>query len=332
MREPSFWWREPGLAAALLAPFAAIYGAVAGLRLRRSGRAVGLPVVCVGNLTVGGAGKTPAALAIGRLLIDGGQRVFFLSRGYGGNFTGPIRVDPARHGAAEVGDEPLLLAKLAPTIVARDRVTGAEMAHAAGATVIVMDDGFQNPSLHKDFAIVVVDGRRGIGNGRVIPAGPLRAPLAAQLDHAHALLIVGTPSRASAAAMAAATVHNIPVFHGRLEPDADAIAGLRGRGVLAFAGIGDPEKFFATLAQAGIAASVTQSFPDHHRYSRAEAEALLAWAARDDLLLVTTEKDLARMAGDENVAALARAARALPVTLRIKEEGAVRRLLSAKAS
>ncbi len=330
MREPSFWWREPGLSAALLAPFAAIYGGVSAVRLRQPGRAVGVSVVCVGNLTVGGAGKTPAALAIGQMLIEAGQRVFFLSRGYGGSLAGPVRVDPARHGAANVGDEPLLLAKLAPTIVAADRVAGAEMARSAGASIIVMDDGFQNPSLRKDCAILVVDGRRGIGNGRVIPAGPLRAPVAAQLDHAHALLIVGAPSRAATATLAEATARNIPIFHGHLEPDTDALAGLRGRRVLAFAGIGDPGKFFTTLAEAGISAPVTQAFPDHHRYSRAEAEALLARAAQDNLLVVTTEKDHARMSGDENLAALARAARALPVTLRLQDEGALQRLLSAR--
>lgn len=330
MREPSFWWREPGLPAALLAPFAAIYGGVSAARLRQAGRAAGVPVVCIGNLTVGGAGKTPAALAIGRMLIDAGQRVFFLSRGYGGSLAGPTRVDATRHGAADVGDEPLLLAKLAPTIVASDRVAGAEMARGAGASVIVMDDGFQNPSLRKDFAILVVDGRRGIGNGRVIPAGPLRAPLAAQLDHAHALLIVGAPSRAATATLAEATARNIPIFHGHLEPDADALARLRGRRVLAFAGIGDPGKFFATLAEAGIAAPVTQAFPDHHRYSRAEAEALLTRTAQDNLLLVTTEKDHARMSGDENVAILARAVRALPVALHMEDEVALRRLLSAR--
>ena len=330
MREPSFWWREPGLPAALLAPFAAIYGGVSAARLRRAGRTAGVPIVCVGNLTVGGAGKTPAALAIGRMLIDAGQRVFFLSRGYGGNLAGPICVDPARHSAADVGDEPLLLAKIAATIVAHDRLTGAELARTAGASVIVMDDGFQNPSLCKDFSILVVDGRRGIGNGRVIPAGPLRAPLAAQLNHAHALLIVGTPSRAATATLAEATARNISIFHARLEPDANVVASLRGRRVLAFACIGDPGKFLASLADAGIAAAVTQAFPDHHRYSRAEAEDLLARAAQDNLLLVTTEKDHMRMSGDENVATLARAARALPVTLRFEDEGALRRLLSAK--
>jgi tetraacyldisaccharide 4'-kinase len=328
MREPAFWWREPGLAAALLSSVAAVYGAVAARRMRRPGAAVGVPVICVGNLTVGGSGKTPAALAIGRMLIEAGRHVFFLSRGYGGDFSGPIRVDPARHGAAEVGDEPLLLAKVAPTIVARDRVAGAETARAAGATVIVMDDGFQNPSLRKNFSIVAVDGRRGVGNGRVIPAGPLRAPLAAQIDRAQALLMVGTPSAAAAPALTAAAVRKIPVFHGRLEPDAETLDSLRGRRVLAFAGIGDPEKFFATLAQAGIVAPVTLGFPDHHRYSPDEIQDLRARAAADDLLLLTTEKDHARLSGDETVAMLAGDVRALPVTLKIEEEGKLRQRLA----
>ena len=174
MREPSFWWGEASLASALLAPLAAIYGAVAQARLGARGRRAGAPVVCIGNLTVGGAGKTPTALAVARMLAAAGERPVFLSRGYGGTLAGPVRVDPARHGAHDVGDEPLLLARTAPTIVARDRVKGAAI--AAGASVIVMDDGFHNPSLAKDFSVLVVDARRGIGYGRVIPAGPLRAP------------------------------------------------------------------------------------------------------------------------------------------------------------
>jgi tetraacyldisaccharide 4'-kinase len=239
-----------------------------------------------------------------------------------------LRVDPQRHRASEVGDEPLLLARLAPTIVARHRVAGAEMAQAAGASVVIMDDGFQNPSLNKDLAVLVVDARRGIGNARVIPAGPLRAPLRPQLERAHALLLIGTsplPPDVAAAARAA----DLPVFHGRLEPDAEAVATLRQRRVLAFAGIGDPEKFFATLDAAGINVMVRQGFPDHHRYNRAEADALLARAARENLTPVTTEKDLARMGSDASLAALAREARGLPVTLRIEEEDALRRLLLA---
>jgi tetraacyldisaccharide 4'-kinase len=329
MREPSFWWQPPGIEAALLAPFAAVYGAVAAHRLRQAGRAIGIPVLCVGNLTVGGAGKTPTALAVARFLLAAGQHPFFLSRGYGGRLSGPVRVDPSRHGAAEVGDEPLLLARIAPTIVAHDRVAGAEMARAQGASAIVMDDGLQNPSLVKDLAVLVLDGRRGIGNGRIIPAGPLRAPLAAQFARAHALLVIGAASAATAEVAATAGAQGLALFHGRLEADAEALATLRGRHVLAFAGIGDPEKFFATLSEAGIDVAVCRGFPDHHRYSRAEAEALLARAASDDLTLVTTEKDLARMAGDAELAALAKAARALPVTLRIEDEEALRRLLLA---
>ena len=164
---------------------------------------------------------------------------------------GPVRVDPARHRAAEVGDEPLLLARFAPTIVSRDRAAGADAARAAGAGSIVMDDGFQSPGLHKDRSILVVDGRRGIGNGKVFPAGPLRAPLESQLRRAQALLVVGAGTAGEAVA-AAAQAHGLPVFHGRLEPDAQALAVLKGRPVLAFAGIGDPEKFFATLRDAGI--------------------------------------------------------------------------------
>ncbi|MBV8242210.1 MAG: tetraacyldisaccharide 4'-kinase, partial [Hyphomicrobiales bacterium] len=244
MREPSFWWGEASLASALLAPLAAIYGAVARARLGGRGRRAGAPVVCIGNLTVGGAGKTPTALAVARMLAAAGERPVFLSRGYGGTLAGPVRVDPARHGAHDVGDEPLLLARTAPTIVARDRVKGAAI--AAGASVIVMDDGFHNPSLAKDFSVLVVDARRGIGNGRVIPAGPLRAPLDAQLTRAHALVVVGTSLRAAAVA-AAARARDIPVLQARLRPDAAFIAGLGGARVLAFAGIGDPEKFFATL-------------------------------------------------------------------------------------
>src|SRR5580700_4417453 len=191
MREPAFWWQSGS--GTWLAPLGAIYGAVAAARMRLRGQRAGVPVICVGNLTVGGSGKTPAALAVAHLLHAAHQRPFFLSRGYGGRLAGPVRVNPAVHRAADVGDEPLLLARLAPTVVARDRPAGAKFAQFAGAGVIVMDDGFQNPSLAKTLAIVVVDGRRGIGNGRIIPAGPLRAPLGIQLDHAQAIVVVGPP-------------------------------------------------------------------------------------------------------------------------------------------
>jgi tetraacyldisaccharide 4'-kinase len=323
MREPSFWWRPPGALAHLLSPLAAVYGAVAARRMARPGHRAGVPVVCIGNLTLGGAGKTPTAIAVARILESAGRHPFVLSRGYGGTLAGPVRVDAERHRSAEVGDEPLLLARSAPTIVARDRVAGAAAARGAGARSIVMDDGFQNPSLHKDRSIVVVDGRRGIGNGKVFPAGPLRAPFACQLGRAHAVLVIG-PGAAGDSVATAARMQGLPVFHGRLEPDAGALAVLKGQAVLAFAGIGDPEKLFTTLREAGIDVRTAIPFPDHHRYRRIEARDLVDRAQRDGLVLVTTEKDLARLAGQDDLAALAGVARALPVTLRVAEEAAFR--------
>lgn len=325
MREPAFWWREPGLAAGLLAPLATIYGTVTAGQMARAGAAAGVPVVCIGNPTVGGAGKTPLALAVARLLAAAGKQPVLLSRGYGGRLPGPVQVDPLSHHAAEIGDEPLLLAGVAPAIVARDRVAGAAAAVTAGAGVIVMDDGFQNPSLHKDFSILVVDGRRGVGNGAVIPAGPLRAPLAAQFARADALVVVG---KIGPAALPAGILNSgIPLFRAQLVPDGGCIAALGARRVLAFAGIGDPEKFFATLRDAGITVAATRSFPDHHRYARAEAAALCEQADREGLVLITTEKDVARMRGDDAVAQLASHAHAFPVTLVLDDTAAFKTLL-----
>ena len=331
MREPSFWWSPAGLTAGLLSPLAAVYGAAAAGRMARPGRPAGIPVVCVGNLTLGGAGKTPTAIAVAQILDGAGRRPFLLSRGYGGELAGPVPVDPSRHRSAEVGDEPLLLARSAPTIVSRDRVAGAAAARAAGAGSIVMDDGFQNPGLHKDCSILVVDGSRGIGNGKVFPAGPLRAPLESQLRRAHAVLVVGTGTAGGAVA-AAAQARGLPVFHGRLEPDVQALAVLKGRPVLAFAGIGDPGKFFATLRDGGIDVRAAIPFPDHHRYRRVEALDLIERAERDGLVPVTTEKDLVRLAGQEDLAALAGLARALPVKLTVAEDGAFRDFVSRASS
>ena len=326
MREPAFWWRPAGLAAAILSPVGAIYGAVAGSRMARPGRAAGVPVVCIGNLTLGGAGKTPAAILAAQILAGEGRKPFVLSRGYGGTLAGPLRVDPDKHRAADVGDEPLLLARSAPVIVARDRVAGAEAARAAGADIVIMDDGFQNPSLQKDLSIVVVDGRRGVGNGSVFPAGPLRAPLDAQLGHAQAVLVMGEPVEARPV-LARAFARKLPLFHGALEPDQAALAEIQRWPVLAFAGIGDPDKFFATLSVAGIDVKARMPFPDHHRFSRSEALALAERARRDGLLPVTTEKDMARLMGDADAAELAAASRALPVRLVVAEERAFRDLL-----
>ena len=324
IREPAFWWRNGG--GTLLAPFAAIYGAVAWSRIQGQGQPAGVPVICLGNLTAGGAGKTPAALAVAHLLLAAHERPFFLSRGYGGKLAGPVRVDPSFHHAADVGDEPLMLARLAPTIVARDRVAGARVARAAGSSVIVMDDGFQNPSLSKDLAILLVDGRRGIGNGRVIPAGPLRAPLDIQIARAQALVVVGPPDGA-AKVLETARRHGVTVFHARLEADRNSLAALGKRKVLAFAGIGNPDKFFATLTEAGIDVAERSSFPDHHRYTAAQAQALIARAQAENLMLITTEKDHVRLDGDPALEALKAHASILPVRLVVNEQDAFRQMV-----
>ncbi|MGZ5828070.1 MAG: tetraacyldisaccharide 4'-kinase [Xanthobacteraceae bacterium] len=323
MREPAFW-RSNGLLARLLTPAAAVYSAVADMRMYRDGRHTTVPVLCVGSATVGGAGKTPAAIALATLLQAYGETPVFLTRGYGGKLAGPVRVLPS-HGAKEVGDEALLLAKVAPTIVARNRVTGATLAAAEGATVIVMDDGFQNPSLHKDYSLLVVDGERGSGNGRVFPAGPLRASLQTQIRRAEGILIIGRMGLDAHAMKLRAAARGLPVFTARILPDMTMVPRLRGYSALAFSGIAFPDKFFATLKANGINIAHARSFPDHHRFSEAEAADLINTAAAENLILVTTEKDMARMRGDPALATLARSSNALPVTLAFDDEGGVRR-------
>jgi tetraacyldisaccharide 4'-kinase len=291
----------------------------------RPGRKVPVPVICVGNFTLGGAGKTPTSIALARLLLESGHCPFFLSRGYGGRVAGPVQVEHQR--AIEVGDEPLLLRRVASTIVAHDRLAGAQAAAKAGADAIVMDDGLQNPSVEKDLAIAVIDGRRGIGNGRIFPAGPLRAPLEAQLDHIDAVLVVGSVGRAAERVVEAAQRRGLPVLHGELRPALDAVAALAGKPVLAFAGIADPEKFFATLEAHGIPTVIRKPFPDHHRYAVDEMIALVTRAQRDGLTLVTTEKDMVRMRGDPAAADLIARSTVLPVTLAFRDMSAVEAML-----
>jgi tetraacyldisaccharide 4'-kinase len=251
--------------------------------------------------------------------------VFCLSRGYGGSHAGPKLVEAHADTADQVGDEALLLARAAPTVIARDRVAGAALARAKGASVVIMDDGLQNGAIAKDFTLAVVDGRRGFGNGCVFPAGPLRAPLAAQLGRVNALLVVGEQTGANEV-VAAAQSRGLPVLHGRLVPDAAAVTALKPHKVLAFAGIGDPAKFFATVAAAGIAIAATKSFADHHRYSAEEAAELVMGAEHESLTLLTTEKDHARMRGDPALSALSARAQVLPVTMAVEESDELRRL------
>jgi tetraacyldisaccharide 4'-kinase len=294
MREPAFWHRPSSLISLLLTPFGALYGLVAGWRLQREGFDAGIPVLCVGNYHVGGAGKTPTVLALAKLLRDLGETPVVLSRGYGGRLRGPLKVDPIRHAAFDVGDEPLMMARTVPVVVARDRIEGVALARSQGASVILMDDGFQNPAIAKDASLIVIDGSRGLGNGRVLPAGPLRAPLAPQLERTDALIVVGDGTAADTIT-AAVTAMEIPVLAAYLKPKDDSVASLRGKRVLAFAGIGDPARFFGTLRTAGIDVVRERAFADHHPFSQAEIEALAAEAKRDALTLVTTEKDLARL-------------------------------------
>lgn len=327
MREPAFWHRPQSAQAHLLRPLAALYGAVAGLRLLRKGFDAGVPVFCVGNYHLGGAGKTPAVLALADILRDLGETPIVLSRGYGGRRRGPLMVDPTRHGAVDVGDEPLMLAIHVPVVVARERIDGVALARSQRASVILMDDGFQNPALVKDAALIVIDSERGIGNGCVFPAGPLRAPLAPQLARTTALIVIG---KGTAANDVAATVgaSGKPVLAARLQPDAAAVERLKGRRVLAFAGIGDPERFFRTLRASGIEVVQQEAFADHHLFSAREIEALVASAKRDGLTLVTTEKDLARLRGDAELSALARDIAPFPVTLQFDDMARLKKFLS----
>lgn len=322
MRDPAFWWRPPGLSSALLAPIAAVYGGIAGRRMARSGLRAAVPVVCIGNLTLGGAGKTPTAIAVAKMFRLAGLKPVFLTRGFGGRAEGPLLVE-AGAGADMVGDEPLLLAGAAPTVVSRDRVAGAEAAIAIGADVIVMDDGLQNPALEKTVSLVVLDGRRGIGNGRVFPAGPLRAPLAGQLEKVDGVLVIGARpegTEATRALLDSVRRADKPVFFGALVPAPEAVAALRGKRLLAYAGIGDPEKFFATLRGQKLDVVRTKNFPDHNRFSPADAARLTDIAAAEGLVLVTTEKDVCRMQGDPALAGLATTSATLPVTLSLDEE------------
>ncbi|MGX7742412.1 tetraacyldisaccharide 4'-kinase [Rhodopseudomonas parapalustris] len=294
MREPGFWHRPPSVVSRLLLPIAAIYGGVAAVRMQKAGTAVGVPVLCVGNYHMGGAGKTPTTLALAALLREFGETPVVLSRGYGGRLHGPVMVDPSRHGAADVGDEPLMMAGRVPVVIARERIDGAALAASQGASVILMDDGFQNPALIKDAALIVIDGHRGVGNGSVFPAGPLRAPLSLQLSRTDALVVVGDGAAADGIAAKIADRGGV-VLRARLVPEAASVDALRGRRVLAFAGIGDPARFVATLRSSGVDVAAQRAFADHHPFTAEELADLVATAARDGLTLVTTEKDLARI-------------------------------------
>ena len=321
MRAPAFWAAERGgTAAAALTPLSWLYRLAAQARagLIRPVQA-DIPVVCVGNFTAGGAGKTPTVLALAALLADEGIRPHILTRGYGGSERGPLRVDPACHDVRAVGDEALLLARAAPTWLCRDRPAGAAAAAAAGAPLVLMDDGMQNPGLAKDLCLAVVDGGAGIGNGRVLPAGPLREPLATGLRHAHALVLVG-PDRHDV--LAALGPLDIPVIEAALVPG-DGAGTLGQRPVVAFAGIGRPDKFFDTLTECGYTVIARYPFADHHRYKRSEIAAIIEYAKQRGAVPVTTEKDHVRLPTDARAAV-----RTLSVTLAWRDPAMPRALLA----
>jgi tetraacyldisaccharide 4'-kinase len=317
MRAPEFWTGArplDRLLAAALAPVGQVYGATVAYKAAHAKPYRSREkVICVGNLTAGGTGKTPVAIAIAKAVFARGLRPFFLTRGYGGAADSAKLVDPEADNAASVGDEALLLAAVTPAVVSRQRATGAMLAERSGADVIVMDDGHQNFSLAKDLSLVVIDAEQGFGNDRLIPAGPLREPVKKGLNRADAVIVLGE---------AEMILPNFskPVLRARLvSPDGDWV---RGRRVVAFAGIGRPEKFFRTLRQAGADVVATTGFADHHRYSAAELRRLRKMADEKTAILVTTEKDFVRLAPDER-----RNIHALSVTARFEDENVLSRLL-----
>ena len=318
MKAPSFWQDRQAPAGRLLAPLGWVYGAATRWRLAHAHpwRAP-IPVICIGNLTAGGTGKTPIVRDLAARLVRSGHCPGILSRGHGGSARGPVRVDPECHSAAEVGDEPLLLARNAPCWISIDRAAGARAIAAAGSDAILMDDGFQHPTLVQDLKILVVDGETGFGNGRLIPAGPLRERIADGLERANAVIIMGEDRANIAPAISGRTL----VLHAALR---SPLAGqLGGQRLLGFAGIGRPEKFRTTLGEAGAEIVGFHSYADHHPYSERTLEGLAAEAVRAGARLATTEKDWVRLPPHwrERI-------RAIPVAVRWEDEAATDTLLA----
>ncbi|MFQ6550728.1 tetraacyldisaccharide 4'-kinase [Aestuariibius insulae] len=312
MKAPAFWYRPPGLQARALQPLGALYAAATARRVARPPEIrPEIPVICIGNLNAGGTGKTPTTIHLAEKLTRSGAQPHIVTRGYGGTLDGPVQVDPSAHTADQTGDEPLLLAAFAPTWVAKDRAAGARAAAAAGATVLLLDDGFQNPAVAKDLSIITVDAAKGFGNGLCLPAGPLREPVEAGLRRADLLLSIGSDP----AQQAFSESWTIPLPHltAELKP---LLTGMPWQGlpVLAFAGIGHPEKFFATLRQTGANLIHGEPLADHQALTEPLMARLLSDAKRLNAQLVTTEKDAVRLPDNLRAQVLT-----LPVRLAIKD-------------
>lgn len=294
LKSPEFWQKQNTFLAKLLSPFGKMYGYVTEKRIRMAKPyQAKVPVICIGNLVMGGVGKTPLAISVAEFYKMNGRRPVFLTRGYGGGLS-DILVDLDKHTAKDVGDEAMLLARVAPTIVDVNRGRGARSAEKIGADVIIMDDGFQNPKLVKDLSFAVFDGRYGFGNSKVFPAGPLREPLEDGLKRADAFIVVGK-DKANVREWIEERFSYLPFIAVHIEQSLEKIKGLEGKKVYAFAGIGYPEKFFDMLKEYGCDVLETQAFSDHYPYTDSDLNALFEAADKLEAVLVTTTKDSVRI-------------------------------------